>query len=337
MLDQKPLSKLLFLDIETTSQKESFFDLTERQQNLFKKRFKKDIESKVTLQFAIATSEKQKKEESAIEPPVLKKGTKKKTTPTSSTEEMIQKITENVCVELYNTKAPIHCEFSRVLCISVGVMWKNDGDDFYNIKITSFYDEDEKKILFDFVNHPKLGVILDKLPGKFEKNRNEYWAIVGHNISVFDLPVLSKRMIINEIKPPAMFDVSHLKSWDLTDVVIDTKSAWSYNVFDNSTSLDLLCEIFNVPSSKDDIDGSEVKNIFWIEKDLPRIVKYCEKDVLALAQVYLKMKSMPEEVRLFVQQPAQPYAETPAPGGYAETPAPGGYAETTNSVVPSAE
>jgi hypothetical protein len=85
----------------------------------------------------------------------------------------------------------------------------------------------------------------------------------------------------------------------LSDIIIDTKSAWSYNVFDNTTSLDLLCEIFGVPSSKDDIDGSDIKNIFWIEKDLPRIAKYCTKDVIALANVYLRMKSIPEEIRVY--------------------------------------
>lgn len=311
MLDQKPLSKLLFIDIETTSQKENFSELTERQQHLFLKRFKKEFESQVSALFTIRynneMSKKKLEETTSVQidksgNAEIKKSHKKKNKALTQ-EEILEGIKLEVATELYNIKAPIFCEFNRVLCISVGVMWKNDGDNFYNIKITSFYNEDEKKLLLEFVNHPKLGIVLDKIPGKFDKNRSDYWALVGHNISVFDLPVLSKRMIINGIKPPAMFDVSHLKSWDLTDVVIDTKSAWAYNVFDNSTSLDLLCEIFDIPSSKDDIDGSEVKDIFWIEKDLQRIVKYCEKDVLALARVYLKMKSMTEEVRVFQQSP----------------------------------
>lgn len=311
MLDQKPLSRLLFIDIETTSQKESFLELSNRQQHLFLKRFKKEFESQVNVLFTTKYNNELSKRKigncefvhvDKSENTGIKKPHKKKDKILTQ-EEILEDVKLEVATELYNTKAPIFCEFNRILCISVGVMWKNEGENFYNIKITSFYDEDEKKLLLEFVNHPKLGAVLDRIPNKFEKNRSDYWALVGHNISVFDLPVLSKRMIINGIKPPAIFDVAHLKSWDLADVIIDTKSVWAYNVFDNSTSLDLLCEIFDVPSSKDDIDGGEVKDIFWVEKDLSRIVKYCEKDVLALAQVYLKMKSMTEEVVIYQQAP----------------------------------
>ena len=228
----------------------------------------------------------------------MKKTTKKKT-PTLSADALEEKIKKEVCQSLYDVKGPIHCEFSRILCVSCGVLWKNQDENFYNIKIISFYDEDEKKILVDFINHPKLSEIFGKIPGKFDKNRDLYWALVGHNISVFDLPVLSKRMIINGLKPPAMFDVAHLKSWDLADVIIDTKSAWSFNVFDNSTSLELLCDIFNVPTPKDGISGADVKDVFYKEKNLKKIAEYCEKDVVALARVYLRMKSMPEEIKVF--------------------------------------
>jgi hypothetical protein len=304
MLDQKSLNKLLFIDIETTSQKETFSELTKHQQDLFKNRFKKDIEMQIQNKLSVL---KVFDSENVNDSEETKKATKKKKN-ILTPEKIIENVKNDIAQELYDTKGPIHCEWNKILCISCGVLWKNnENDSFYNIKILSFYGEDEKKLLLDFVNHPKLGPILNKIPGKFDKNREDFWALVGHNISVFDLPVISKRMIINEIKPPKMFDVSHLKSWDLNDVIIDTKSVWSYNVFDNSTSLDLLCEIFNVPSSKDEISGADVKNVFYKEKDLNKIVKYCEKDVVALAQVYLKMKSMTEEVRVYIP-PTQPSA-----------------------------
>ena len=210
MLDQKPLNKLLFIDIETTSQKENFSDLTEHQQYLFKKRFKKDIESEIEKKLSLLKIV-DKVNNDDLE---VKKNTKSAKSKKSelTVEELEEKINQEVLKQIYDIKGPIHCEFSRILCISCGVLWKNEGEDFYYIKIISFYDEDEKRLLSDFINHPKLSVILDKIPEKFEKNRSDYWALVGHNIFTFDMPVLSKRMIINGIKPPRMFDVSHLKS-----------------------------------------------------------------------------------------------------------------------------
>ena len=56
------------------------------------------------------------------------------------------------------------------------------------------------------------------------------------------------------------------------------------------TPLNLLTHVLEVPSPKDDIDGSQVWSVYWIDNDLPRIVKYCEKDVEALANVFLRMK-----------------------------------------------
>jgi hypothetical protein len=285
MLDQKPLNKILFLDIETTSQKENFSELTEHQQKIFIKRFKKDIDNSFELKF----------KELLLNKPSTTKG-KKSADIEVYTEESKNQIHLESASELYNQKAPIFPEFGKILCISIGVLWKNfDGDDYYNIKIVSFANEDEKVILSDFVNHPKLGSILNKLPGKYEKNLNDYWALCAHNGRVFDFPFIAKRLIINGFQLPAMFDYAHLKPWEQNHI-IDTKESWSFGVWDSMISLDTLSDIFGTDSSKDDMCGSEVKDVFWKEKDLPKIVKYCEKDVVALTTNYLRMKSMQEKV-----------------------------------------
>ncbi len=287
MLDLKPLNRILFLDIETTSQKKDFSELTENQKTIFLKKFKKEYNSNVDLKFQVFLAKKS--------------GTSAATKKTIESQE--KKIKLEVATELYNNKAPIFPEFGRVLCISIGVLWKKNEDDFYNIKVTSFADEDEKVLLDNFINHPKLGVILNKLAGKYEKKLDDFWGMCAHNGRVFDFPFIAKRMIINGFQPPAMFDYAHLKPWEQNHI-IDTKEAWGYGVWDAAVSLDCLSDIFNTPSSKDDIDGSQVKDIFWVEKDLDRIVKYCEKDVLALAINYLRMKSMQDEVRLY-EEPKQ--------------------------------
>jgi hypothetical protein len=61
---------------------------------------------------------------------------------------------------------------------------------------------------------------------------------------------------------------------------------WKFGDWKSFISLELMAHLFGVPTPKDDIDGSMVSSIYYIEKDLPRIVKYCEKDVLTLANVF---------------------------------------------------
>jgi hypothetical protein len=302
MLDQKSLNRILFLDIETTSQKENFSDLTEHQQEIFQKRFKKDIATEFSLKFPIRMNEEIVKE-SKVEPiadavpETSKKKSHKKKPKSLSEEEVKKEVTDKICGDLYNQRAPIFPEFGRILCISVGAMWKGaEEDNFYIIKIITFSNEDEKTLLTDFIK--TLGPVIDKVAGKYEKNQSDFWAICAHNGRVFDFPFIAKRMIIHGLKLPAMFDYAHLKPWEQTHI-IDTKETWSFGIWDAAVSLDCLSDIFGTASSKDDIDGSQVKDIFWKEKDLPRIAKYCEKDVIALATNYLRMKSMTEEIRIF--------------------------------------
>jgi len=317
MLDLKPLNRILFLDIETTSQKANFCDLTEHQQGLFQKRFKKEFEAALNLRYTEFLSSKSSlKEEVAVAEPESgkKKTVKKKKAEELTTEDVFKGFKLEVGTELYNTKAPIFPEFGRILCISIGVMWKDEGKDFYSIKIITFSNEDEKVLLNDLINHEKLGPILNKLAGKYEKNPADFWALCAHNGRVFDFPFIAKRMIINGFQLPAMFDYAHLKPWE-QNPIIDTKETWSFGVWDAAVSLDSLSDIFGTASSKDDIDGSQVKDIFWVEKDLPRIAKYCEKDVVALATNYLRIKSMTEEVKVFVppvQLPPPESIESPS-------------------------
>ncbi len=53
-----------------------------------------------------------------------------------------------------------------------------------------------------------------------------------------------------------------------------------------------MTEVLDIPSPKDDIDGSEVASVYYKEKDLERIAVYCEKDTFTVAQIYLRLKGM---------------------------------------------
>lgn len=170
-------------------------------------------------------------------------------------------------------KAGIYAEFAKVICISVGFF--NDQ----NFRIKSFYNDSEKELLEDFAKLLKT-----------HYNTKEH-LLCAHNGKEFDFPFLCRRMLINGVKPPKTLNISGKKPWEVNH--LDTLELWKFGDYKNYTSLDLLATIFNIPTPKDDIDGSDVARVYWEEKDMKRIVNYCQKDVITVAQLLLKLKGLP--------------------------------------------
>jgi len=100
-------------------------------------------------------------------------------------------------------------------------------------------------------------------------------------------------MLINGLQLPLVLDIAGAKPWEIKDVMIDTLQLWKFGDYKHYTSLELLCAIFNIPTPKDDIDGSQVAGIYYKEFDIQRIARYCEKDTLAIAQLILRFKGEP--------------------------------------------
>jgi 3'-5' exonuclease len=174
-------------------------------------------------------------------------------------------------------RAGIFSEFGRIICISVGVMKEKNP---FIFRLKSFYGDDEKKLLSDF------SAVLTK----FTKTCKEA-LLCAHNGKEFDYPYIARRMIINGIIIPDILDNAGKKPWEIK--LLDTMDLWKFGDYKNYTSLDLLTNILGITSPKDDIDGSMVAGIYYSEKDLERIVRYCEKDVLAIAQVLLRFMNLP--------------------------------------------
>lgn len=170
-------------------------------------------------------------------------------------------------------RAGIYAEFGKVVCISFGMMM--DG----NFRIKSFYGEDEKQVLTDFAN---------LLETRFS---SKDFLLCAHNGKEFDFPYLSRRMLINGIALPEILDLAGKKPWEVAH--IDTMELWKFGDFKNYTSLDLLAAVFEIPTPKDDIDGSQVGQVYWEQHDLDRIVTYCQKDVLTIAQLFLRYQGKP--------------------------------------------
>ncbi len=178
--------------------------------------------------------------------------------------------------EAYNTSAGIYAEFGKIVCISVGFIHSQEKEIHFRTK--SFAGTDEKELLINF----------SKLISKFCSTKEH--TICGHNIKEFDIPYICRRLLINGLPLPPIFQISGKKPWEIS--FIDTLELWKFGDFKNYSSLKLLTAVFGIPTPKDDIDGSQVANVYYVEKNIDRIATYCQKDVLATAQVFLKMNGI---------------------------------------------
>lgn len=183
-------------------------------------------------------------------------------------------IKENETHDSIYNRAGIYAEFGKIICISVGFIHIKDSEKHFRIK--SFYNEDEKIILTEFI----------KLMN-FYSSKNDY-VLCAHNGKEFDFPYICRRILINGLKIPKILDLAGKKPWEINH--LDTLELWKFGDYKHYTSLELLSAIFNIPTPKDDIDGSQVCDVYWKSHDLTRIVTYCEKDVLTIAQLFLKYK-----------------------------------------------
>ena len=180
-----------------------------------------------------------------------------------------------VAADVYQ-RAGIYAEFGKIICISAGGLFQKNGERFYKVK--SFQGHDEKKLLSEF----------NDMVEKFTSNPKK--KLCAHNGQEFDYPYIARRTLINGLRLPRILDISGAKPWEIKERLLDTLQMWKFGDYKNYTSLDLLCAIFDIPTPKDDIDGSEVANVYYLEKDLDRIVRYCEKDTLALTNLMLRYK-----------------------------------------------
>lgn len=225
MIQQIPLQKILFFDVETVSASKEYNTLPERMQVLWNKKH---------LQ--------------------------------------VRKSDEELPDQTYQSNAGIYAEFGKVVCISCGFL--HNGV----FRVKSFFGHDEKKLLEDFalmLNH------------SFPNPDNAF--LCGHNIKEFDVPYVCRRMLVNGINLPKILDVGGRKPWEVN--YIDTLQLWKFGDFKNYTSLDLLAAIFDIPTPKDDIDGSMVGHVYWQENDLDRIRIYCEKDVVTVLHLFQKLRN----------------------------------------------
>lgn len=171
-------------------------------------------------------------------------------------------------------RAGIYAEFGKIICISVGIVFLRKNERILRIK--SFYGDNEKVILKDFKNALQ------------QYSQKKDILLCAHNGKEFDFPYIARRMLVNRIKLPEELDIAGKKPWEIAH--LDTMELWKFGDYKHYTSLELLTAIFNIPSPKEDIDGSMIAETYYIKNDLQKIVEYCQRDVIAVCQLLLKYK-----------------------------------------------
>ncbi len=177
--------------------------------------------------------------------------------------------------DLYE-RAGIYAEFGKVICISVGVLREDKGKKVFRIK--SYYGDDEKLLLKAFCKMLQTHFI------------SSDFLLCAHNGKEFDFPFLARRILVNGLKLPYLLDIAGRKPWEVQH--LDTMQLWKFGDYKNYTSLDLLTQLFNIKSPKNNMDGSDVGNTYWEEKNLKKIVNYCQNDTLAVAQLLIAYKGL---------------------------------------------
>jgi hypothetical protein len=176
--------------------------------------------------------------------------------------------------EEFYERAGIWAEFGKIICISVGYFsFKGEARTF---RTTSFHG-DEVALLKDFKN---------LLLTHFSAAKH---LLCGHNSKEFDFPFIARRMIIHGIELPYKLNLFGKKPWEISH--LDTMELWKFGDYKHFTSLKLLANILGIPSPKQDIDGSKVRQVYYEEQDLDRIITYCELDVVTTAQVFLRLRN----------------------------------------------
>jgi predicted PolB exonuclease-like 3'-5' exonuclease len=186
-----------------------------------------------------------------------------------------QRKEEEITAEDFYHKAGIWAEFGKIICISVGFFTNSTLQQF---RVKSFYG-DEVELLTDFKH---------LLETHF---KNPQFLLCAHNGKEFDFPYIARRMIINQMALPEKLQLFGKKPWEINH--IDTLELWKFGDYKHYTSLKLLTSILGIPSPKGDIDGTQVAQVYYIEQDLTRIVRYCEQDVIAIAQLLLRFQHKP--------------------------------------------
>lgn len=179
--------------------------------------------------------------------------------------------------DLFHERAGIYAEFGKVIVIGMGKYSTNEAGERV-LRTRCFAGHDEGALLREFQ------AVLDKM----DQSQLRFCA---HNGKEFDYPYLSRRLLVQGIPLPESLQLAGKRPWEIPH--LDTLELWKFGDYKHYTSLDLLATLFNIPTSKNGIDGSKVNQTYYLDKDLKKIAEYCVADVVVVSQLFLRLNGHP--------------------------------------------
>lgn len=192
--------------------------------------------------------------------------------------DIYQKNKESNYAKEYAKVAGLYPEYGQIVCISLGY-YKDDGE----VQKISFVG-DEYNLLLNFQS------VIQKLYDKYSKDRGNMW-LVGHNISFFDIPYLTKRMAIKGLAVPQFINLAFLEKWNKR--IIDTSSEWRAGSTTGDATLETLTIILGLDNPKMGLKGEEMSDYYYSDsRDINKIVEYCENDIEAVIQLFNYLQNL---------------------------------------------
>lgn len=182
--------------------------------------------------------------------------------------------------EIYQKRGGIWAEFGKIVCIGIGIFrWVDPVG--WELDLFSFAGHEEVEILRNFA------VFCEK-----QANNQPGFGFAGHNIREFDLPFIGRRMLINGVPLPISLQLQNKKPWELSHH-FDTMAYWKFGDYKSYISLELLANVLGIDTPKQGISGADVQHLYYEQNNLPAIVAYCKKDVIATARIIQRYLNLP--------------------------------------------
>lgn len=189
----------------------------------------------------------------------------------NATGEFLEKKYYKYFDDLWEKKAGLFAEFSKIIVISMGYQVRAEA------RVKSYFQENEADLLDAFKED--LAAFTGAVKGA---------KLCAHFGNGFDYPFICKRMLIHGLTIPDILDVEGLKPWETN--LLDTQNIWKFGSYSAASgTLSSIAMAFGLPSPKDDIEGADVARVYYAG-GLERIARYCEKDVFTLINVFKRMR-----------------------------------------------
>lgn len=170
-------------------------------------------------------------------------------------------------------------EFGKVACVTAGVIRSRAGETEPYFITSTYAADDERQVLCDF----------SEMIGNFFSSSPRSHFVCGHGVLASDIPFFAKRLIVNRLPLPALFDKHGRRG--LEENVIDTAVFWSMgNAAAPLVSAPLLASVLGIDVDPADYDAIEAASLYHDDRDINALALRSERKVLVAARIFRAMR-----------------------------------------------